>query len=224
MNQRSATPYDFASIMHYGSSGFASEGEDTLETIPPGIAIGQRTGFSVADLEGVRRLYGAPAQQVTVTSFPAGLTVLVDGVATLTPATFNWGIGSSHVLDVAASAQAMNGAALVFARWNVDRLGDLASRRVISVIAGDGTMTAPTTQPAVSTYTASFVRNKEVRLTTSGNRVGVGGSVVATPSPSALPGVTGTYYRERQAFSLDAVPNAGSLLGRSAASRAESHA
>src|SRR5260221_635866 len=107
----------------------------------------------------------------------------------------------------------MNGAAHVFARWNVDRLGDLASRRVISVTAGDGTITAPTTQPAVSTYTANFIRNKEVRLTTSGNHTGVGGSVVATPSPSALAGVSGTYYRERQAFSLDAVPNAGSLLG-----------
>lgn len=213
VNQRSATPYDFASIMHYNSSGLAREGEQTLETIPPGVAIGQRVGFSAADLEGIRRLYGSPPQQVTVTSFPAGLTVLVDGVATATPATFNWGIGSSHVLDVPATAQTMNGAAHVFARWNVDQFGDLASRRVISVTAGDGTMTAPTTQPAVSTYTASFVRNKEVRLTTSGNNVGVGGSVVATPSPSALPGVTGTYYRERQAFTLDAVPNPGSLLG-----------
>lgn len=213
VNQRNATPYDFASLMHYASTGFSREGDQTLETIPPGIAIGQRVGYSVADLEGIRRLYGTPPLQVTVTSFPAGLMVLVDGVATTTPAAFSWSIGSSHVLDVPPNAQAMNGAAHVFGRWNVDRAGDLAARRVVSVTAGEGSITAPSTHPAVSTYTASFVRHKEVRLTTSGNRVSVGGSLTADPPPAGLAGVTGTYYRERQAFTLEPTANAGSRFG-----------
>jgi Astacin (Peptidase family M12A) len=212
-NQRNATPYDFASLMHYASTGFSREGDQTLETIPPGIAIGQRVGYSAADLEGIRRLYGSPPQQITVTSFPAGLTVLVDGVATITPATFSWSIGSTHVLDVASNAQALNGAAHVFGRWNVDRGGDLAARRIVSIVAGEGTITAPSTHPAVSTYTASFVRHKEVRLTTSGNRAGVGGSVSAVPAPAGLSGVTGTYYRERQPFTLEPIANPGARFG-----------
>src|SRR5262249_2083563 len=150
----------FGSIMHYAATGFSGEGEQTLETIPPGISIGQRSGFSAADIEGVRRLYGSPPQQVTVTSFPAGLTVLVDGAVTVTPATYNWSIGSSHTLEVLPAAQTGSGAAYVFGRWNVDRQGDLVARRVVSVTAGDGSMTAPATLPAVSTYTASFVRYK----------------------------------------------------------------
>jgi hypothetical protein len=213
VNERNATPYDFASIMHYTSTEFSREGGQTLETIPPGIAIGQRIGYSAADLEGIRRLYGAPPQQVTVTSFPVGLAVLVDGLVTFTPATFNWSVGSSHTLDVPANPQTLGGATHLFGRWNVDRSGDLAARRVVSVLAGDGTMTAPSTLPAVSTYTASFVRHKEVRLTTAGNHAGVGGSVVATPPPFAIPGVAGTFYRERQAFTLDPVANAGVQFG-----------
>ena len=212
-NRRGSTPYDFGSIMHYGATGFSSEGDATLETIPSGIPIGQRNGYSAADVEGIKRLYGAPPQEVIVATFPTGLTVLVDGVTTATPATFNWSLGSTHTLDVPGTPQVADGAAHVFARWNVDRSGDMASRRVIVVNGGNNSVTAPASLPAVSTYTANFVRYKEVHLTTSGNVTGVGGTVVGTPPPSSLPGVAGTYYRERQAFVLDASPNSGSAFG-----------
>ena len=43
---------------------------------------------------------------------------------------------------------------------------------------------------------------------------GVGGTVTATPSPAPLPGLTGTFYRERQDFSLTPVPTAGSYFGQ----------
>ena len=213
INRRRATPYDFGSIMHYFTTSFSRDGLATMETIPPGIALAQRAGFSAADLEGIRRLYGDPPQQVTVTSYPAGLTVVVDGTPIVTPAVFAWSMGSTHVLDVPTNAQVLSGAAHVFGRWNVDVAGDMASHRMITVAPGDGTITAPVTRPLVSTYTANFVRHKEVRITTSSNRAGVAGSVVPNPAPFALPGVTGTYYRERQAFTLEGVPGAGARLG-----------
>ena len=211
--QRSATPYDYASIMHYAATSFSRTGLASMETIPAGIAIGQRGGYSAGDLEAIRRLYGAPPQQVTVTSLPAGLTVLVDGAAVTTPATFNWALGSQHTLDVAPGVQVGGGSANVFGRWNIDREGDLAARRTITVSPGNGAITAPTDAPAISTYTASFVRYKEVRLTTAGNHAGVGGTVSAQPPPIPLSGVTGTYYRDRQPFSLQALPASGAALG-----------
>lgn len=211
--QRSPTPYDYASIMHYSAQTFSKGLAPTMETIPPGIAIGSRTGFSAADLEGIRRLYGAPPTAITVTSYPPGLTVVVDGVPVTTPATFGWAIGSTHTIDAPSAPQVIGGNAHVFARWNVDRNGDLAARRTITVAAGDGSPRAPATAPAVSTYTANFVRYKEVRLTTAGNRAGVGGTVTANPAPVTLPGLAATYYRERQDFTLQASPNAGATFG-----------
>jgi astacin len=55
--------YDYGSIMHYGAYAFSSNGQPTITTIPPGISIGQRDGLSVADIAGVKRLYGAYARR-----------------------------------------------------------------------------------------------------------------------------------------------------------------
>lgn len=211
--QRSVTPYDFASIMHYAATSFAKPGATTMETIPPGIGIGARASFSAADVEGIKRLYGAPPTTITVTSFPAGLTVVVDGAPVVTPATFNWALGSTHTIDVPSGAQVAGGTAHVFARWNVDRDGDLAARRTVTVSAGDGSPLSSASAPAVSTYTANFTRYKEVRLTTAGNRAGIGGSLAASPAPQPLAGLAGVYYRERQAFTLEAAPGAGATFG-----------
>lgn len=49
--------YDFGSIMHYGTHAFSANGQPTIETIPPGISIGQRSGLSSRDREGARFLY-----------------------------------------------------------------------------------------------------------------------------------------------------------------------
>ena len=207
-NRRSASPYDFGSLMHYGSGSFSRDGQVTMETIPPGVFINQRNGYSAGDLEGIRRFYGAPSEQVTVTTNPPGLAIIVDGVQVQAPAVFSWAIGSTHTLDVPANAQVSSGSAHVFGRWNVDTAGDLAARRTITVAAGNDSITAPTARPAISTYTASFVRYKEVRFTTSGT-----GSVSPSPAPIGLQGMAGSFYRDRQAFALEAVPAGSARLG-----------
>ena len=52
-------PYDYASIMHYDALAFSINGLPTLESIPPGIAVGGATRLSAGDVETVRRLYAA---------------------------------------------------------------------------------------------------------------------------------------------------------------------
>ena len=49
--------YDFGSIMHYGATAFGIGGRQTIQTIPAGITIGQRTGLSTGDIAAVNRLY-----------------------------------------------------------------------------------------------------------------------------------------------------------------------
>lgn len=212
-NERAITPYDYASTMHYSATTFSKSGGFTMESIPPGVAIGSTVGYSAADLEGIRRLYGTPPPQITVTSLPVGLQLIIDGAQVTTPATFNWAIGSTHTIDVPSNVQVLGGVAHTFARWNVDRNGDLNPRRTVTVQAGDGSIGQPTTSPSFSTYTASFVRYKQVSITTTGNRAGVGGTATPNPAPVTLPGVSGTFYRERTLFTIDATPNAGATFG-----------
>lgn len=50
-------PYDYGSIMHYPAKAFSKNGNDTITTIPPGIAIGQRSGLSDGDIAAVHAIY-----------------------------------------------------------------------------------------------------------------------------------------------------------------------
>jgi astacin len=52
-------PYDYGSIMHYPATAFSRNGQPTIETIPPGIPIGQRNGLSGGDVAAVRAMYPA---------------------------------------------------------------------------------------------------------------------------------------------------------------------
>ena len=49
--------YDYDSIMHYKTDAFSRNGEPTIETIPPGIPIGQRNGLSAADIATIHAIY-----------------------------------------------------------------------------------------------------------------------------------------------------------------------
>jgi hypothetical protein len=214
VNTRDLGSYDYGSIMHYGATGFSKTGGIVMESIPPGIPFGQRDGYSRADLDALQRLYGVFDPSIVVDSFPSGLTVIVDGISTVAPATFNWPLGSTHTLDVPAGAQALAGTVHAFARWSSDAQGSLATRQSITIAPGEGTLTQPGHIPATSVYTANFVRMKAVRFGTSGNRAGVGGTLGVDPQPVSLAGAAGSYYRERQPFTLTPTPGAGATFGR----------
>jgi len=50
-------PYDYNSIMHYHATAFSKNGQPTITTIPAGTSIGQRSGLSNGDIEGVHAMY-----------------------------------------------------------------------------------------------------------------------------------------------------------------------
>ncbi|XP_059475000.1 hatching enzyme 1.2-like [Neocloeon triangulifer] len=49
--------YDYGSVMHYSATAFSSNALPTIETIPPGIPIGQRDGLSQSDIDRVNAMY-----------------------------------------------------------------------------------------------------------------------------------------------------------------------
>ncbi|MFJ5552354.1 M12 family metallopeptidase [Streptomyces sp. NPDC093225] len=57
--------YDYGSIMHYPPKAFAVDGTKptivALQPLPPGVVMGQRTGLSQGDIDGVHAMYPAPA-------------------------------------------------------------------------------------------------------------------------------------------------------------------
>ncbi|MGX1507617.1 UNVERIFIED_CONTAM: hypothetical protein RKD43_006242 [Streptomyces graminofaciens] len=57
-------PYDFGSIMHYPATAFAIDpNQPTIvprAPLPPGVTIGQRSGLSQGDIDGVHMMYPAP--------------------------------------------------------------------------------------------------------------------------------------------------------------------
>ncbi|MCY4596467.1 MAG: M12 family metallopeptidase [Bryobacterales bacterium] len=106
-------PFDFNSNLHYpGSNGY--------ETIPPGMNIAGIV--SSGDVDGVARLYGQPPELTTITTNPPGLSIVVDGVRSRTPVSFDWHVGSTHVVE--APLRPLEG--YIFGRWT-----DGGSRRRI---------------------------------------------------------------------------------------------
>ena len=173
--------YDFDSIMHYPASGFSRNYQDALETVPPGIPIGQRDGLSAGDIYGVSHLYNIPIPSTTITTTPAGLTVLVDGAATTGPTAFTWAAGTQHT--IAAEAAQGTEPRYQFQGWSDDG-------------AASHTITALATGTAVS---AQFVRQHPFATGISS-----GQGVV-----SSFPLAAGGYMNERARVRLSATPAAG---------------
>lgn len=54
-------PYDYGSIMHYGTHAFSSNGQPTIATLQTGGAqIGQREALSANDIRQINELYKCP--------------------------------------------------------------------------------------------------------------------------------------------------------------------
>ncbi len=174
--------YDFGSLMHYPWYGFSNNFQDTVETVPVGIPIGQRSTLSAGDIDGVSRLYGITPSATTITTVPAGLPITVDGVATVSPQSYNWAAGTQHTVSV-DTAQGTD-PRYVFANWSD---------------GGDATHTL-TASADVTAFCANFMVEHVVRVNGGGRG---GNSVALLPSP------VGGYLPERYPFEIAAIPASG---------------
>ena len=63
--------YDFGSIMHYPATAFSINGQPTIVPrvpLPPGVVMGQRSGLSAGDIQGVAMMY--PGTRPTLKEVP----------------------------------------------------------------------------------------------------------------------------------------------------------
>ncbi|HXP83493.1 MAG TPA: M12 family metallopeptidase [Bryobacteraceae bacterium] len=206
-NAQISGSFDYASVMIYHAFGFSRTGASTLESIPPGITFrGLPDGssavgtYSAGDIDAIKRLYGTAPTQVTVASNPPGLQVIVDSTPTTTPATFSWTVGSEHTLNVAAGLQTQAGLNFAFARWSDSNwTGTVQPSHTITVQAGIGTASNPTSSPATTVYTANFIQMMQF---VSGSFPSGLGSVVASPAPQTIG--SNQYLTARQATTFTA--------------------
>ncbi len=206
------TLFDYASIMEYPAFSFSRNGAPVIESIPAGIPLSNPTGYTAADIDGVRRLYGDAPTAVTVTSNPPGLQVIVDGATVTTPQVFNWALNSNHTLDIPSGVQSKPGNIAnsnvpttfyyTYGRWN----DSTSASHAITVLPGNGNLATPAISPAVTTYSANFIQL--VPYATTIFPAGTG-TVTPSPAPQSYPGSGLLFYTARQQATLTATPNAG---------------
>ena len=181
-------PYDFGSIMHYSAFSFSRNNRPTIETIPPGMIIGQRDGLSGGDIDAVSRMYDQPPAEKVIETSPLGLEIIVDGTTYTAPQSFDWTTGTGHMLDV-PSPQTSNGTRHLFGRWSND----------------GGQSQTITAGPSNTVFIANFVRQYEVE---TGVEPAEGGTFgIEPPSDDG-------FYTIRTQVEVTATPNEGlSFLG-----------
>ncbi len=211
-NSQQNTLFDYASIMEYPAFSFSRNGAPVIESIPSGIPLSNPAGYTAADIDGVRRLYGDAPTAVTVTSNPPGLHVIVDGSTITTPQVFNWALNSTHMLDIPSGVQSQAGNIVnsnvpttfyhTYGRWN----DSTAASHSITILPGNGNLVTPALSPAVTTYSANFIQL--VPYATTVFPAGTG-TVTPSPAPQSYPGSGLVFYTARQQATFTATPNAG---------------
>ena len=157
-NQQNVGLYDFASVMHYQAFSFSKAGLPVLESIPAGIPLSNDVGFSLGDIDGIRRLYGYTPTQVTVTHQPASAS----GSLWMAPHSLRRRLLTGRLvprirLDLPADPQVTNpadGSTYMYGRWN----DSVTRSHSVTVAAGAGFLTSPSSSPAVTLYEANFIR------------------------------------------------------------------
>ncbi len=110
--------YDYQSIMHYSRSGFSRNSQPAMETVPPGIPLGQRSVLSSGDIVAAYRIADQAFPGYIVDTIPSGLSVLVDGESITTPRVFaNWQPGQEHTIEAPELASASPRERYRFVRW-----------------------------------------------------------------------------------------------------------
>ncbi len=199
--------YDYDSNMHYSRTAFSASQADrvTLETNPPGITLASQPTYSPSDLDALFRLYGRAPTRTIVQSNPSGMRVFVDGVSVITPATFDWPIGSVHRVWVEDGLQTKDGYRFAFGRWSHDAAATPSPQLTWQVRAGDGGLGAPTTSPSDTLVVANFIRLVDVQ-TTAASQTGGSSTVSAVRAP--WPG-TASLFPQFSKFELLAQPSSG---------------
>lgn len=187
-----AGAYDYGSIMHYGAYAFSINGLPTIETIPPGIPIGQRNALSAGDVAAVKSIYPAsgtggatgstttppttpPApppvvsRTVTLNSNPQGLRLVLDGTEVVTPFSTTFADDTAHTL-AASSPQTLSGVSYNFTGWTD---GATQSSRSFTVKGSNVFFTA--------TFAAVVKRTLTLSTTPAGMQLSVNGAPVVTP-------------------------------------------
>jgi hypothetical protein len=201
-NQQALSPYDYASVMEYPAFSFSRNGEPCIETIPAGMPLSNPNGYSAGDIDGIERLYGVVPTEVTVTSNPPGLQVMVDGETITTPQTYAWELNSTHTLNVPTGGQTLSGVSYVYGRWN----DSTVESHTITVTPGNNMVTQPATAPAVTVYQANFI---QLVPYANANYPTGAGTVTASPAPLTYSGLPDSYYIIRQLVTLTATPSGG---------------
>ncbi|OYW07449.1 MAG: hypothetical protein B7X34_10955, partial [Acidobacteriia bacterium 12-62-4] len=176
--------YDYASLMHYHPLNSSKNRRPVLSATTPGIPFGDAVDFSAGDVDQIQRLYGFAPEQVTITTQPAGLPIVVDGVLGPAPQSFSWALGSQHTISVPGEYQSpggIQGPRFLFATWN----DGLPQSHTITVTPGTGSWTSPSNRPAVTVYQASFVRYNRVTAAVNG-----AGSLQFSPPLTIIEGQT----------------------------------
>jgi hypothetical protein len=199
--------FDYASVMEYAAFDFSKAGLPIIESIPPGIPLSNNVGYSAGDIDQIKRLYRATPSEVTVTTNPPGLKVVVDSITYTAPQTFSWTLNSMHTIDVPADPQTTtpnDGSTYAFGVWN-----DLGARsHTITVQPGAGSLTAPANKPAVTAYEANFIRLQPFAFLSPSVFPSGAGTVSVSPSPKSEYG--GNFFTDRTLVTLTLVPTQGS--------------
>ncbi len=203
---RTVNGYDYASIMHYGRFGFNAYVDPiTMETKPPGIDIGYPPTYSTGDVDALTRLYATAPTNTTIVTHPPGLSVIVDGVQVTTPVSYAWPVGSVHRLWVPSGLQVKDGFQMGFGRWSHDASATPSEQLTWQVMAGDGSLVAPTSSIMSTVLTANFVRLMNI---TAMQTQQTGGTVTVTPRAKAWPG-NATLFPQYSVFDIRAIAASG---------------
>jgi len=146
-----------------------------INVYPPGL------GGMIASDGSLENFSIRATSNITVTTSPSGLKVIVDGTEYTAPQSFNWPVGSSHTIGVSSPQTGATGTRYVFSSWS----------------DGGGQTHTITTPSSATTYTANFAT--QYSLTTSANPAGGG-----TVSPSGT-----NWYNSGQSVQIQATAAAG---------------
>ncbi len=97
-------------VFAYGAGGQFPSNPPPIQNLWFSVPTGQNYWVDV--------IFTSAVSATTVTTAPAGLSIVVDGVTYKSPQTFQWGKGSKHTISTTASQPASAGTQYVWSNWS----------------------------------------------------------------------------------------------------------